>query len=65
MRVQHKATRSEIQAEREKRYLERYPIKKQLEAFCENAMGKPEKLKDLIEGFAKIREAFPFSKESE
>ena len=65
MRVQHKATRDEIRAERRKRYLESYPIEKQLEAIIEYLMGKNEKLSQLSECFTKIREALPFFKEGD
>jgi len=63
MRVEFKPADEEIRERRRRAYLERYPIGDQMEALTEAAMGRPEKLDSMKEGLAKIREAFPFSKE--
>ncbi len=60
MRAIHAPTRAEVQAERERRYLESCPIEKQLEAHAEALQGRPEKQTQMMEDFMRIREALPF-----
>jgi hypothetical protein len=52
-----------VRAERRRRYLESWPVEKQMEAHAEAAMGRPEKLNEMLEGFAEIRRALPYLKE--
>lgn len=63
MRVVHCPTRDEVTAERKRRYLELWPIEKQLEAHAEAAAGRPEKQSRMMEDFAGIREVLPFFEE--
>lgn len=56
----HRPTRDEVAAERKKRYLELWPIEKQLEAHAEAAAGRAEKQNKMMEDFARIREVLPF-----
>ena len=53
----------EVKEERHRRYLAAWPRDKQLEAFSENAMGRPEKLNKMTEDFAEIRRVLPFFEE--
>lgn len=41
---------------RKEQYLKHWPIEKQMEAHAEAAMGRPEKLDNMLSDFAKIRE---------
>ena len=51
---------------RRRRYLEEWPVERQLEAITEAEAGRPEKLQEMTRGFATIRESLPFtSKEVE
>lgn len=63
MRVIHTPTRAEVQAERQRRYLEAWPVEKQMEAHAEALMGRGAKQNQMVEDFAKIREALPFFEE--
>ena len=63
MRVEFKPADEEIRERRRRAYLERYPIGDQMEALTEAAMGRPEKLNELTQGLAEIRDALPFAKE--
>lgn len=65
MRVVHRPTRDEVAAERKRRYLELWPIEKQLEAHAEAAAGRPEKQSRMMEDFARIREVLPFYEDGE
>jgi hypothetical protein len=58
-------TNDEIRAERKRRYLERWPAERQMEAFSEAAMERPEKLNEMKGDFVKIREVLPFFEEAE
>jgi hypothetical protein len=49
-----------VRAERRRRYIEEWPVEKQMEAHAEAAMGCPGKLESMKEGFAAIRKALPF-----
>lgn len=63
MRVVHRPTRDEVAAERKRRYLELWPIERQLEAHAEAAAGRPGKQSRMMEDFARIREVLPFFEE--
>ena len=63
MKIAYKPTPEEVRKKRQKEYLERYPVEKQLEALTEAAQGRPEKLNELMQGLAEIREALPFVEE--
>ena len=53
----------EVRAERQRRYLADWPRDNQLEAYAENAMGRPEKWNKMLEDFAEIRRVLPFFEE--
>lgn len=61
----HRPTRDEVAAERKRRYLELWPIEKQLEAHAEAAAGRAEKQNTMMEDFARIREVLPFYEDGE
>lgn len=65
MRVVHRPTRDEVAAERKRRYLELWPIEKQLEAHAEAVAGRVEKQNTMMEDFARIREVLPFYEDGE
>ena len=63
MKINYRPTPDEVRRRRKDRYLSDYPIETQIEALTEAAMGRPEKLNELLQGLAEIREALPFAKE--
>lgn len=63
MKIVYKPTPEEVRNKRQKEYLERYPVEKQLEALTEAAQGRPDKLNELMQGLAEIRGALPFAEE--
>ena len=63
MKIAYKPTPEEVRKNRQREYLERYPVERQLEALTEAAQGRPEKLNELMQGLAEIREALPFVEE--
>jgi hypothetical protein len=63
MKATYTPGNDDVRAERRRRYLEGWPVDKQLEAFSEAAMGRPGKLDEMTEGFAAIRAALPFFEE--
>ena len=63
MRIRYIPTRDEVQAERQRRYLEAWPVEKQLEAYIEALQGRTEKQTQMMEDFARIREVLPFYEE--
>lgn len=65
MRIVYIASHNEISEQRKKLYLNAWPIEKQLEAYSEALVGRPEKQEQMLKDFAEIREALPFYKESE
>ena len=65
MKVIYRPSNNDIRKERKKRYLEKWPIEKQLEAFSEAFAGRNEKTEELLKDFADIRKALPFCKESD
>ena len=65
MKIAYKPTPEEVRKKRQKEYLERFPVEVQLEALTEAASGRPEKLNELLQGLAEIRESLPFSEEVE
>lgn len=64
MRVIHIPTREEVQAERKRRYLEAWPVEKQLEAHAEALQGRQEKQTQMMQDLAAIRGALPFCEEA-
>ena len=65
MKIKYKPTSAEVRKKRKAEYLSKYPIEIQLEAITESAQGRPEKLNELLQGLAEIREALPFAKEED
>ena len=65
MKIAYKPTPEEVRKNRQREYLERYPVEKQLEALTEAAQGRPEKLNELMQGLAEIRGALPYAKDGE
>ena len=63
MRYRHIPKKADVQAERQRRYLEAWPVEKQLEAYIEALQGRTEKQTQMMEDFARIREALPFYEE--
>ena len=63
MKIAYKPTPEEVRKNRQREYLERYPVERQLEALTEAAQGRPEKLNELMQGLAEIRGALPFVEE--
>ena len=65
MKIKYKPTSAEVRKKRKEEYLSQYPIEIQLEAITEAAQGRPEKLNELLQGHAEIRESLPFSEEED
>jgi len=65
VKIEYKPTPEEVRKKRQKEYLERYPVEKQLEALTEAAQGRPDKLNELMRALAEIRGALPYAKEGE
>lgn len=63
MKIEYRPTPEEVRRRRQEEYLARYPIERQLEALTESAQGRPEKMNELTQGLAAIREALPFAEE--
>ena len=63
MKIAYKPTPEEVRKKRKAEYLQRFPVEVQMEALTEAASGRPEKLDELMQGLAEIREALPFAKE--
>lgn len=63
MKVKTVPTESEIRERRRAAYLAQYPIEAQLEAYAENAAGRPGKLNEMLSGMDGIRSALPKPKE--
>jgi len=63
MKINYRPTPDEVRRRRKDRYLSDYPIETQIEALTEAAMGRPEKLNELMQGLAEIRGALPYAKE--
>lgn len=59
MKVKIVPTESEIRERRRAAYLARYPMETQLEAYAENAAGRPEKLNEMLAGMNEIRARNP------
>ena len=55
-------TAEEVRKKRKEEYLQRFPVERQLEALTEAAQGRPDKLNELMQGLAEIREALPYAK---
>ena len=65
MKINYKPTSAEVRKKRKEDYLQRFPVERQLEALTEAASGRPEKLNELMQGLAEIRESLPFSEEED
>ena len=63
MKIDYRPTPEEVRRRRKDRYLSDYPIETQIEALTEAAMGRPDKLNELLQGLAEIRGALPFAEE--
>ena len=63
MRVTHRPGKDEVRRERKRRYLEIWPVEKQMEAHAEASDGRPEKLERMMKDFAEIRRVLPFFEE--
>lgn len=63
MRYRYIPKKADVQAERQRRYLEAWPVEKQLEAYAEALQGRMGKQTQMMEDFAEIREAIPFYEE--
>lgn len=63
MKIDYRPTPDEVRRRRKERYLSDYPIETQIEALTEAAMGRPDKLNELLQGLAEIRGALPFAEE--
>ena len=55
MEFKYTPTSEEVRRERQRRYLEGWPVEKQLEAYSEAMMGRPEKQERMMEDFRRIR----------
>lgn len=60
MRVIHVPMREEVREERKRQYLRAWPVEAQLEAISEAAAGRPEKQKQMMADFQRIRESLPY-----
>lgn len=56
MEFKYTPTSEEVRRERQRRYLEGWPVEKQLEAYSEAMMGRPGKQERMMEDFRRIRE---------
>ena len=65
MKISYSPTSAEVRKKRKEEYLSKYPIEIQLEALTEAAQGRLEKLNELLQGLAEIRESLPFSEEED
>ena len=63
MRYRYIPKKTDVQAERQRRYLEAWPVEKQLEAYAEALQGRMGKQTQMMEDFAEIREALRFYEE--
>ena len=61
MKIQHRPSDDEIRKYRQAAYLAKWPLEKQLEAHGEAAASRPEKLAAMMADFASIREALPYT----
>ena len=55
MEFKYTPTSEEVRRERQRRYLEGWPVEKQLEAYSEAMMGRPEKQERMMKDFMRIR----------
>lgn len=63
MEFKYTPTSEEVRRERQRRYLESWPIEKQLEAHSEAMMGRPEKQERMMDDFRRIREDVKYTGE--
>lgn len=59
MKIVHRPTSDEVRRERQRRYLEAWPVERQMEAHAEAAQGRPGKLQAMLADFQTIRESLP------
>ena len=60
MKAAFTPTHDEVQDMRRTAYLKKWSIEKQLEAWFEDSMFRPEKLLEMTEDFKRIKEQFPY-----
>jgi hypothetical protein len=60
MRLTLRKSRAEIAAERQRRYLEAWPIPQQMEAHAEAAAGRSARLTEMQTAFAAIKASLPY-----
>ena len=60
MKIVASKTREQIAEERKRRYLEAWPVHRQMEALTEAAAGRPEKLERMQAEMAVIKESLPY-----
>ncbi|MFV3131960.1 hypothetical protein [Niveispirillum sp. KHB5.9] len=65
MKIRLTKSQAEISAERQRRYLEAWPIEKQLEAHAEAADGRPEKRDQMLAELAAIKISLNYPSQSE
>lgn len=65
MKVTYVPTKDDVREARKQRYLNLWPLEKQLEALTEAAMGRPEKRDEMVKDFAEIRRVLPFYENNE
>lgn len=65
MRVLYKPSREKTRSARRTAYLSLWPAERQMEAHAEAAMGRAEKLNEMVEDFAEIRRTLPFFDDTE
>lgn len=65
MKIRLTKSRDEISAERQRRYLEAWPLEKQMEAHAEAADGRPQKRDQMLTELGAIKASLPYPPASE
>lgn len=65
MKIRLTKSRDEISAERQRRYLEAWPLEKQMEAHAEAADDRPQKINQMLADLAAIKASLPYPPDSE
>lgn len=60
MKIAYKRTREQTSKLRQEKYLQLWPVEKQLEAITESANGRTEKIDRMAADFAAIRDSLPY-----
>ena len=60
MKLKIGKSNDEIKKLRQERYLQLWPIHRQMEAHADAASGKPEKLNSMLEDFSRIKQELPY-----